>query len=117
MSSSRSKRWRLSWVAGGIHFGLVAAAVVAILAGTEPDWPLVWLGFMVVDFPVSLLYPALISLGSGLPSTVQLVRPYSPMNDVRNFLAPALFFGVFGSVWWFLVGGWIQRWRSVNTRS
>ena len=110
-------RRRLSWIAAGVHLGLVVAAVGAILAGTEPDWPLVWLGFMVIDFPISLLYPALTSLGSALPSTVQLVRPYSPMNDVKNFLAPAFFFGVFGSAWWLLVGSWIQRWRSTNARS
>jgi hypothetical protein len=93
----------------------VAAAVVGIFAGTEPDWPLVWLGFMVIDFPISLLYAALNSLRSVIPSTVPLARPYSPMNDVWNFLAPALFFGICGSVWWFLVGGWIQRWRSSKT--
>jgi hypothetical protein len=65
----------------------------------------VWLGFMVVDFPISLLYAALNSLRSAIPSTVQLIRPYSAVNDVWNFLAPALFFGVCGSVWWFLLAG------------
>jgi hypothetical protein len=111
-----SKRRRLPWIAAGVHLGLVVAAILAILAGTEPDWPLVWVGFMVVDFPISLLYAALNSLRSAIPSTVQLVRPYSAINDVWNFLAPASFFGICGSVWWFLLGGWIQRWRSDRAR-
>ena len=105
---------RLPWVAAIAHIGLVALAIVGILGGSEPDWPLVWIGFLVLDFPVSLLYAALNSLASSVPSHLHLVSGYSPINDVWNFLAPTAFFGLAGSAWWFFMVRWFQRRRAAR---
>jgi hypothetical protein len=105
---------RLPWIAATAHFCLVAFAVAGILAGSEPDWPMVWIGFLVLDFPVSLIYAALNSLNSVLPSHLHLLAGYSPANDVWNLLAPAAFFGLFGSTWWFFVVRWFQRRKAVR---
>src|SRR6266566_4333364 len=92
---------RLPSIAAIAHTGLVVLTIAGILWGSEPDWPMVWIGFLVLDFPVSLLYAALNSLTSAVPSHLHLVPGYSPVNDVWNFLAPVAFFGFVGSAWWF----------------
>jgi hypothetical protein len=100
---------RLPWIAAIAHIGLVALTIAGILGGSEPDWPMVWIGFLVLDFPVGVLYVALNSLTSAVPSHLNLVPGYSPVNDVWNFLAPVGFFGLVGSAWWFFVVRWFQR--------
>ena len=98
-------------IAAVIHCGLVIAAAIGILVSSEPDWPMVWIGFMVIDFPISLLYAAMNGLAPIVPSRIHLVASYSPLNDVWNFLSPTLFFGLVGSVWWFLLARWVHQWR------
>ena len=90
---------------------LVSLTIAAILSGAEaePDWPMGWTIFLFLDFPVSLLLFIVESAGSALPSHVQLISGYSPVNDVWNFLVPAPFFALVGSVWWFLLVRWFQR--------
>ena len=63
-----------------------------------------WLIFLAIDFPVSLFYILagyLINL-CGLGSKAVGFLP-GRLGDVNNFLLPALFFGLFGTGWWFLL--------------
>jgi len=77
------------------------------------DWPMAWLVFLFVDFPVSLIWWALNSLGPVVPDHLNLVSPPgSPINDVWNFLVPLGFTGAVGTTWWYFVGSRLQRWRA-----
>jgi hypothetical protein len=102
-------RTRLPWLVAGIHLGVVLLTAVGILVGSEPDWPMAWIGFLVLDFPISLVFAGVNSLSSVTPSQVHLVGGDSPVNDVWNFIVPVLFFSMIGSAWWFLLGSWYQR--------
>ena len=106
---------RLAVILAAVHLGLVLFVAVAILAGDEPDWPMAWVLFLVVDFPVSLIWFALNSLNAVVPSHLHLVSPsHSPLNDVWNFLVPLGFTGLVGTAWWFFLGLRIQRWRAAR---
>lgn len=66
---------------------------------------MIWLVFMVIDFPVSL---GLIGLGhiidgSALVSRVDSAGDYSTLRDLDNFWFPAVYFGLVGSIWWYSV--------------
>jgi hypothetical protein len=107
---------RLAVILAAVHLGLVVLVVAGILAGNEPDWPMAWILFLVVDFPVSLIWFALNqSLLGVVPSHLHLVSPsHSPLNDVWNFLVPLGFTGLVGTAWWFFVGLRLQRWRAAR---
>ena len=107
----RQKRLALSLSAA--HLSLVVLVIATIFGGDEPDWPMAWVVFLFVDFPVSLAWYALNSLNAVVPSHVNLVSPSdSPFNDVWNFLVPLGFVGIVGTGWWYFVGSRLQRWRA-----
>lgn len=99
-----------------LHLALVAYVVSLLLRAGEPDWPMYWLIFFFLDFPVTLLY-----VGAGLlvdvfqiPRVLPLPGP-SAVGDVLNFILPIFFYGIFGTLWYFylpsLVSRVIQRMR------
>jgi hypothetical protein len=104
---------RLGAILAAAHLGLVSLVVFAILAGGEADWPMAWLLFLVIDFPVSLIWWALNSLGPVVPARLNLASPPgSPINDVWNFLVPLGFLSIVGTGWWYFLGSRIHRWRA-----
>ena len=109
-----SRTSRSPQIAAGIHALLVIGAAIGILVGNEPDWPLVWIGFLVVDFPISLAFAALNQLAPLLPRRLHIVAGYSPINDIWNFLAPVTFFGIVGSLWWLLLLKWSRALRATR---
>jgi hypothetical protein len=66
----------LAWYVALAHLGLVLLAIAAILSGGEPDWPMAWIVFLFLDFPISLVLALFSSVGSALPSHVHLVQGY-----------------------------------------
>ena len=71
---------------------VVAFSYIAL--STDPQAPLVWLVFAIVDFPISLLY----YLAGGLYSTIVKTLP--------SFLAqilypPHVIHGLLGTIWWY----------------
>src|SRR5438552_18345869 len=96
------RRGRLGLVLGAVHAALVALVAVAIVVGSEPDWPMAWTLFLLLDFPASLLLFPLNGLKSVMPAHVATVS--SPWGDVWNFLVPLTFFLAVGTAWWYLAG-------------
>jgi hypothetical protein len=94
-----------------MHAALVIFVMWAISTGKEPDWPMYWLIFLVVDFPFSLLWLLIDRCDHELalfPSEIRWLKP--PFNDVHNFVIPCIFSGVGGTIWWFFLPqaiGWI----------
>ena len=101
---------RLSWILAGSHLALTVFVALAILNVDESDWPMAWIPFLFVDFPVSLIW---VGLSAVLPTPlrIDLVSSYSPLNDVMNYWIPVLFLSLVGTPWWFLVGRWIDKRR------
>ena len=96
---------RLALILAVAHLGLVFLVAGSIAAGEDP---VAWFVFLILDFPVSLVWMAIHSLESALPS-----RPHgSILLDPWNFLVPLGFLSVVGTAWWYLLGVKIQRWRS-----
>ena len=97
----RRLSFKIGLILAVFHLSLLGYIVRLILSGTEPDWPMYWLIFMGIDFPVSLLF---IAVGIFLPSKMSLsfnnMIPY-PVSDVSNFILPVLIFGILGTAQWF----------------
>lgn len=97
------------------HIALVIYVVTFILNGVERDWPLYWLLFLLLDFPVCLIEVGVNCLifdsyeQTWIPTRLDLVESYSPLNDVVNFWMPLLIYGVIGTVWWFIIPRIIQQ--------
>lgn len=88
---------------GSLHLALVAYVIWLSLGGAEPDWPMYWMLFSGVDFPVGLIY---------FPMAVFLPAPTGgPLQDWPNFWGPAIAFGLFGIGWWYLIGVGFARLR------
>lgn len=99
----------IGFVLAGLHLSLIVLVVLAILSGKESDWPMFWMYFFIIDFPLGFLYNALCYLPF-LPLRRQLIPGIdSPLNDFVNFLFPLLFFSIVGTAWWFYIPVFIGR--------
>lgn len=90
------------------HVALLAVSVTLILGAHEPDWPMYWLLYLALDFPVSL---GVVPLAWMFPPSAA-----GPLSDFPNFWWPLAFHGVVGTGWWYIVG-WaigqrLTRWRA-----
>jgi hypothetical protein len=95
---------RLSYfgVAGALlHLLILGYTVHLVLARTTPDWPLYWMLFLALDFPVSL----------GVLPVAWLVPPSGrgALSDFTNFWWPLAYHGLVGTAWWYIVGLAIER--------
>jgi hypothetical protein len=95
---------RLSYfgLAGGLlHLGILGYTVHLVLARDSPDWPMYWMLFLALDFPVSV----------GVLPVNWLAPPAGggPLSDLTNFWWPLAFHGIVGTAWWFIVGLAIER--------
>lgn len=92
-------------VLAGILLGvlhLVAVSTVALnllLSEVDAQWQLVWVVFLLLDFPISLL---VVFQGSIFPEFAFHALPY-PASDFRGFWLPIVVHGVLGSLWWGLL--------------
>jgi hypothetical protein len=105
MSASAIRLSRIGISGGLLHLGILAYTVYLVLSRGAPDWPMYWLMFLALDFPVSL---------GVLPVTwIAPPAPGGPLSDLTNFWWPLLYHGVVGTGWWYIVGLAIERrvWR------
>jgi len=88
-------------VFAAIHALAIFLVVLSVLNGGEVE---IWFLFLLYDFPVSL---------GVLPlSEILDFPPLGPLadvngnrilvNDTKNFWLPLLYFGVVGTMWWFI---------------
>jgi hypothetical protein len=91
---------KVGYVLGSLHL-VVTVTVVRSLLASPPDaqWQMVWIPFFVADLPFSLL---VLPLGFLLRSLQFSTLPY-PASEVASFWLPAMFHGVFGSIWYFFL--------------
>jgi hypothetical protein len=83
-------------IMAAIHVALLGLTVAFIVAGAEPEWPMYWMIFLALDFPVSL---AVVPLAWLVPPS-----PSGPLSDFANFWWPLGMHGVVGTAWWYIVG-------------
>lgn len=88
-------------VAALLHLALLAHTLWLILSTSAPKWSGYWIIFLALDFPLSL----------GVMPVTWLVppSPAGPLSDFSNFWWPAVYHGVVGTAWWYVVGTVIAR--------
>jgi len=82
------------WCAGIpaiLHLFFVASIYFAVVYESNPDAPYGWVLLLFVDFPISL--------GVGIRG-LQIEGNYIWNNGTL----PGLYFGILGTVWWFVLG-------------
>jgi hypothetical protein len=99
-------KW-LPWIVCGLHTSLVIAVATLLVRYPSPEGPMVWLGFLYLDFPLSLLwYP------------IELFRDH--FVSVETFLgvsvpyvwSPAVSFALLGGIQYYLLTWFlIKRWE------
>jgi len=62
-----------------------------------------WMLFMGLDFPVSL---GIYAIGSLVPNNL---GGSSPLDDLGNFWLPAIYFGLIGTFWWYVLGVYVVK--------
>ncbi|PIQ87556.1 MAG: hypothetical protein COV74_00345 [Candidatus Omnitrophica bacterium CG11_big_fil_rev_8_21_14_0_20_45_26] len=101
----------------GMVFGMLRAllffyVVYLIKFGNEPDWPMYWLIFLYVDFPISLVYFRVFDMFSAIQPLPNVIA------QVLNVVVPFMFFGVLGTLWYLFLPSWIaniiQKFRKVK---
>ena len=95
-------------VAAGVHVLLLGLTVVQTLSADDAHWPVYWIKFLALDFPLSL--------GVVPVAWISPASPAGPLHDVANFWWPLVYHGTIGTVWWYVVGAYIgarvARWRT-----
>ena len=85
-----------------IHF--LGVVVLGYLIANSPDGEAVmaWLLFISIDFPVSLgMQPVGHLVYSFDFNALDNQGNYSIYRDIDNFWFPALYCGIFGTIWWY----------------
>jgi len=90
---------KIGIVLGLIHF-IISWFVIIGLGRNEPDaqWQLIWILFLPLDLPFSLL---VFFSGSIFPDLSIQSLPY-PLGEIHDFLLPAFIHGIIGPLWYFL---------------
>lgn len=83
------------------HLLLLGNTVRVILRTGGESWTQHWVIFLALDFPVSL----------GVMPVTWLVppAPLGPLSDLTNFWWPLCYHALVGTVWWYIVGAYVQR--------
>lgn len=89
---------RLPIVTASVHLALFALTVVYVYTSTDGQAPLVWVLWMVPDFPLSLLH----LVG---PTYSRLVHSLVPRDSWLDYVLylPHLLHGLLGTLWWYLM--------------
>jgi hypothetical protein len=88
---------RLGLYCAGLHFLAFVGMATYIARSVDPQAPMLWAIFAVLDFPVSLLYY--------LSRYVDLLRSSADNESwINQFLyMPHLIHGVVGTMWWYFL--------------
>jgi hypothetical protein len=79
-----------------MHLVILAYTIAQIVGAGATDWPIYWTIFLALDFPVSL---AVVPLAWIFPASHA-----GPLADFANFWWPLGIHGLFGTLWWYIVG-------------
>jgi len=69
------------------------------LSASEAHWPVYWIKFLALDFPLSL--------GVAPLAWIFPPAPGGPLRDLANFWWPLAYHGTIGTFWWYVVGAFI----------
>jgi hypothetical protein len=88
----------LPFVMALIHLILFFGTLIYTIVIADSEASMVWIFFLFIDFPVSLLYQAgdVIYIASGVPILEWLLYP------------PYIIHGLLGTVWWYYIGRFIS---------
>lgn len=105
---------KLGFALGGLHFLCVALVVMNLLTiELDAQWQLIWIPFLIADFPVSLLIVVVRVL---IPTPFFSFGTY-PVSEFHGFLVPVAVHGIVGSLWWFFIPIMVAKlWRKIRTR-
>jgi hypothetical protein len=93
-----------------VHLYLIGDTVAWIISGKEPAWPMMWLAFMGIDFPAFVIFIPITSLvGFTMHSLGLSWNNGGYLADPVNFWCPLIVFGIFGTLWWYKVGGFLEK--------
>jgi hypothetical protein len=85
--------------AAAVHLALLAYTVAQTLSASEAHWPVYWIKFLALDFPLSL--------GVAPLAWIFPPAPGGPLRDLANFWWPLAYHGTIGTFWWYVVGAFI----------
>jgi hypothetical protein len=108
-------KWKvLGVVLALLHLAASWYVILRLVPRSQPDaqWQLAWLPLVVLDFPFSMAAALVVRL---LPNWQVSGLPY-PMSDFRWYLAPAVFHGVIGPLWFALAPATIWKWSQAGRR-
>jgi len=88
-------------VAAGVHMLLLGLTVVQTLSANDAHWPVYWIKFLALDFPLSL--------GVAPLAWIFPPAPGGPLRDLANFWWPLGYHGTIGTAWWYIVGAYIAN--------
>ncbi len=96
-------------IAASVHVLLLGLTVVQTLSANDAHWPVYWIKFLALDFPLSL--------GVAPLAWIFPPAPGGPLHDLANFWWPLGYHGVIGTFWWYIVGRFlIAKWRLARKR-
>ena len=86
-----------------IHLVSVFVIGYGILNSLDSDAGMLWLVYLLFDFPASLGIIPLSYLidGTEIISKVDAEGNYQRYRDIKNFWYPALYNGIVGTLWWY----------------
>ncbi|MGE0108910.1 MAG: hypothetical protein AB7S81_03990 [Bdellovibrionales bacterium] len=92
--------YKIGWVMAAVHLA-ISWCVILTLGRGEPDaqWQLVWILFLPIDFPFSLL---VLFSGYLFPSWEFEFLKY-PISSFHGFIFPSIIHGIIGPLWYFLI--------------
>lgn len=93
---------KIGTVLAVFHFAGVLYIVYCIFFQREPDWPMYWLIFFALDFPLLILCLPAGALLSAAEFT-KIPGVTSPSGDILNFWLPLVILGAGGTVWWYFL--------------
>lgn len=86
------------------HLFLVLYVIKSILAGTEDDWPMYWTFLILFDLPLLLINYCTEWIFSPVFHNIAAKFPNdSPLSSAYNFWSPLFYFGILGTIFWFLI--------------
>jgi len=88
-------------VAASAHVLLLAYTIAQSLSASDTHWPVYWIKFLALDFPLSL---GVVPLAWIFPGAAG-----GPLRDIANFWWPLAYHGTIGTAWWYIVGAYIAR--------
>ena len=85
--------------AAAAHSALLAYTVMQTLSTPDAHWPVYWIKFLALDFPLSI---GVVPLAWMFPAAAG-----GPLHDLANFWWPLAYHGTIGTFWWYVVGAYI----------